>query len=92
MKKEPRFFIFGLVIAFLLAAFHLYVYTKNIGLHYEVNILKMELRQIHDQNRNLSSVVSKKRNLFRINQAATEKLGMQRPEKVNYVLTSPERR
>jgi cell division protein FtsL len=92
MKKEQRFLFFSLAVSFLLAIFHLYVYTKNIGLHYEVNVLKMELRQVHDQNRNLSSIVARKRSLFRINQAATEKLGMSRPEKVNYILTSPERR
>jgi len=84
MKKIPAFLL-AMITIFLLALLHLYIYTKNIGLDYEVKQLKVKLGKLYDDERNLKSIVSGKRSLSRIDNLASKELGLVYPEKMTYV-------
>jgi hypothetical protein len=77
-------------VVFLLALVHLFIYTKNIGLHYETKQNKIKLRELHDQTRGLQGIIARKRSLYRIESVAKEKLNMEWPAEVTYVYPSPE--
>lgn len=73
-----------------LAIIHLYIYTKNITLKFEVNDLKVKLSNIRSINRQLGSLVAQKESLDRVEKIAKQKLGMTYPEEIIYLETTLE--
>ena len=86
MKAGFRRAVFTLALIVLLAGIHLYIYTQNIDLKYQLTDLKVKLRELRNKNRALGSKVAAKESLANIEKYAREKLKMVYPGKVNYVL------
>ena len=89
--KNIRPFIFVVLVIMFFALAHLYVYTKNISLHYEVKQLKIKLGKLHDETRYLTSLASEKRSLDRIEEIAKTKLNMVWPNRVTYLDSAKEK-
>ena len=89
-KKQKNLYIwlFGILLAFVLL--HLYIFTKNITLKYEVVRFKVKLKELKSENRFLSSKLSAAEALPKIAQKAQSSLNMYYPEKMNYVITTKE--
>ena len=73
-----------------LAGLHLYITTQNIGLKYRLTDQKVKYNKLKDHNRQLALQIARQEDLGKIEQAAREKLMMVYPEKVRYILLSPE--
>ena len=85
-----RLAVFILVILVALAAAHLFVYTQNISLKFQISDIKIKLSQVRSQNRSLGAEMATLQNLNRIEKIAKEKLKMIYPEEMNYLLITPE--
>ncbi len=81
--------VITLLIFVALSAIHLFIYTQNIDLKFQVRELKIRLAQIRSKNRQDGYIVAKKENLKGIEQIAMRKLGMVYPDKINYIVVSP---
>ena len=79
-----------LICVVLLSGLHLFIYTQNIKLKYRANDLKIRLDELRGQNRLLGSRVAEKENLGYIEKFARERLNMIYPDKINYILVTPE--
>ena len=77
--------LFMLIVILLLAGTHLFIYAQNISLKYQETDIKIRLSELHSQNRQLGSEVSKSENLAYVEKMAKEKLGMIYPEKIKYI-------
>lgn len=71
-----------------LAGIHLYFYTQNIQLKYQVTELKIKLSEIMSRNREKAAILAKEENLGRVEKIAREKLGMIYPEKIKFIILS----
>ncbi len=74
-----------LVLVVTLSTVHLAIYTRSINLKYQVEDLKRELIVLKNDIRGLEASAAKKKDLGRIESIAVGRLGMIRPEKINYV-------
>ena len=85
-----RLGVFILISCLILAAAHLFVYTQNISLKYQLTDAKIALTDLNSQLRNLASSAARGEKLAPIEKIAREKLGMIYPEKVIYLVSSAE--
>lgn len=76
-----------MVLIVSLAAIHLAIYTRNIDVKYDVEDLKRTLLKLQAEVRELSSKSSEKEDLKRIEAIARGKLGMIRPDDINYIVS-----
>jgi len=82
---------FAILILFVaLAAVHLAIYTSSIKKGFEIDDLKKQLDAIRNENRYMSYLVAKEEALPRIEQVAKNKLKMEYPENMNYIVVSSE--
>ena len=87
-----RRYVWPILIIVALALVHLYILTRSVSLKYDITRKKMELMKIYKENKNLSCQVSRGESLDRVEGAATSKLDMLYPEKMNYIVVSGEGR
>lgn len=87
--KNIRVYIWLFAVLLLFMVIHLYIYTKSIALKYESTNLKLKYRDLKSKNRDYSSKLSANEALDKIEKKARE-LGMQYPEKINYIVFSGE--
>lgn len=80
-----RLAIFMLAVVLALALVHLYVYTQNITLKFQITDLKVKLSELRSRNRSLAAEAARRENLKEIEKMAREKLGMFYPEKIIYL-------
>ena len=85
MKKEFRLAVAILLFFVLLAAGHLFIVTKNIGLKYQITDTKVKLAELRSQNRIFGTQIAAKESLGLVEKIAKGKLGMIYPVKVNYI-------
>ncbi len=85
MRKNLREAFIILLLFVALAFIHLFIYTQNINMKYEIENAKRKYLNLHSENRNLRAVVEKKKSLSRIENIAINKLHMIRPKTINYV-------
>ncbi len=85
LKFRNASFILAVLLSF--STIHLFIYTQNIGLKYELNKLKIKLNDIRSKTRLLGSQVSQREDLAYIDRYAQEKLSMLYPELVTYIST-----
>lgn len=88
-KKYNRLVIMVLA-AITLAMVHLYIQNKSIGLNYEYARTKVAFQQLYDQNRDYNNMVGQRSSLERVEKIAKEKIGMEYPENIRYVVGSGE--
>ena len=82
---------FGILLIFvLLSVIHLSISTGSIKTSYEISELKQQLDAIKPENRYLNYLAAKAEALPRIEKLATNKLKMEYPQKMNYVIVSKE--
>ena len=74
----------------ILALVHLYVYTKNVGINYEIEAMKETFNKLYSENHYMASEISALSRLDRIEKLAKENLKMVYPEKVNYLIVTQE--
>jgi cell division protein FtsB len=79
-----------LVFFLLLAGAHLYIYTQNISLKYQLTDLKVRLGELQSANRQLGGQIARGENLAFVEQYATRKLGMIYPEQIIYIVGTRE--
>jgi cell division protein FtsL len=79
-----------IIFLVILAVFHLYIYTKNVGVNYEIEALKETFNKLYSENHYLASEISALSRLDRIEGVAKNKLNMFYPEKVNYLIVTQE--
>lgn len=87
--KNIRFFIWLSAIALVLMVLHLYIHTKSITLKYESTNLKLKYRELKSKNRYYESKLSADEALNKVEKKA-QQLGMQYPEKINYIVFTKE--
>lgn len=87
--KPKHIIIFSLVFLSMVIL-HLVLRTINMNLSYKTEKLKIEFNELYSQNKKLSAKVAQKSSLERLEQLAKYKLGMERPEKVYYIVGSGE--
>lgn len=92
MKKEFRLAVSLLVFFVLLAALHLFIITKNIGVKYAITEVKIKLNDARSANRQVEGRITAGEDLGQVEKRAREKLGMVYPVRVNYIISSPEAR
>lgn len=90
MKSGFRRAVFILILLVVLAGLHLFVYTQNMSLKYNMTDLKIKLGELRRENRLLGSQIAQKENLSGIEKTAREKLEMTYPEEITYILISKE--
>lgn len=90
MNLNFRRAVFVLIVILILAGTHLFFYTQNVGLKYQITDLKVKLSELKSQNREWGGQVAKEENLAYVEKMAKEKLEMIYPEKITYILASKE--
>lgn len=85
-----RWAIFILLLLLTLSVIHLAIYTGSIDLKYEVENLKRAYIKLRSEVRSLNAAYSEKNDLGRIDSIARSKLGMIRPQDINYITATAE--
>jgi cell division protein FtsL len=80
----------GLIV--LLALVHLYIFTRSIGLKYNIARLRIEFSRHYQENRKLNNWVARAESLDKVERVATGSLNMFYPEKINYIIITGEAR
>ena len=87
---RPEKYLGWIILLILLAIFHLYIYTKNIGINYDIESLKDTFNELYSENHYLASEISSLSRLSRIEELAKNKLGMEYPVQISYLVASSE--
>ena len=87
---HPEKMIGWISILIVLALLHLYIYTKNVGVNYEIEAMKTQFSDLYSENHYLASEISAQSRPDRIEDYAKNKLGMEYPVQINYLIVSQE--
>jgi len=95
MKRKQSFniktlyiILSGIILCLILL--HLYIYTKNITIKYEVANLKIKQKELKSKNRILKSNFASEKSLQKIEKTAKEELNMDYPKDVHYIILKGE--
>lgn len=89
-KKNPKvLLILFIIAAFLMGLFLASKYAQLAISGYEIGKMKDSLSKLQMQNEQLTLEVAKLQSLDRIEKIAVEKLGMGKPEGIQYVAVEP---
>ncbi len=79
-----------IIIILVLAVVHLFIFTKSIGLNYDMAKIKAQYDKAYKENRELNFKLAKGESLDNIETAAKTKLGMVYPDTMEYIIVSRE--